>query len=87
MLGTMAIEDCTTCRELNDAARFSISRHLEANARFITALRNNADHPELPALKEAARAYSSERKTAIVRYNEHLAEHQPKTMTASQEQG
>jgi hypothetical protein len=82
----MAIGDCTACRELIGAARFSISQHLEATSRFTTALRANPDHPELPALKEAARAHSSERATAVARYNQHLAEHHPKTMTAGQEQ-
>jgi len=68
-----------------DAARLSITKHLTASARFTSALRNNAEDPEMMALEKEVRAWSAARSAALAIYNEHVAEHQPKTMTAGQE--
>ena len=83
----MSIGDCEKCRKLMDAARFSISEHLDASSRFTAALRNNAEDPELMALEKEVRACSAARSAAVIVYNEHAAEHQPKTMTAGRDQG
>ena len=75
-LPRMAIGDCATCRELIDAARVSISRHLAATSRFTLAMKKNASDEELSALENEAQACSLARENAVTRYDQHRAQHE-----------
>ena len=79
----MSLGDCAICFELIEEARLSITRHLRATSRFTSAMQKNADDAELAELHEESRRCDAERKLAMARYKEHVAEHSQKVMAAA----
>ena len=73
---------CGECRKLMDEATAAIKSCLDAGSRLTAAVRSEGADADIDALRRSVREHQVEETEAVRRYENHVASHGVRVMTA-----